>query len=293
MSGSLSALLGSSSGAAAPSLPLDVVSGATGAFSTRLLRTAYAGSCMKVRRSSDNTTQDIGFAAGLLDTTALASFVGANDGFVDTWYDQSGNAKNFTQSTTGHQPKLVSGGVIYTNINSQPCAYFAGTVSGVVLVGGPTSNFIAAGTHTIISTAYGGDDAQAVNGVAPGVFGTSGEDMWHAVFNASGQTGSGIYTAGMLNCQISETVPATAVRLSRYNKTNMYEYINGGAGNSIAASDDVTITNTAQLGQSYTKGLVGYIAEIVLFNTFVSAANCNALGAPMATYAGTSWSNIS
>jgi len=37
----------------------------TAAFSLRKLRTAYAGSCIKVRRSSDNTTSNIGFVAGV------------------------------------------------------------------------------------------------------------------------------------------------------------------------------------------------------------------------------------
>jgi hypothetical protein len=39
------------------------------ALSTRRLRAAYAGACIQVRRSSDNTTQDIGFdGSGNLDT---------------------------------------------------------------------------------------------------------------------------------------------------------------------------------------------------------------------------------
>jgi hypothetical protein len=36
------------------------------------------------------------------------------DLFVDTWYDQSGNEKNATQSTAGNQAKLASGGSLIT-----------------------------------------------------------------------------------------------------------------------------------------------------------------------------------
>jgi len=58
---------------------LDTYNGAAAAYSLRKLRNAYAGSAIRVRRSSDNTSQDIGFDAnGNLDTTSMLNFVGAN-----------------------------------------------------------------------------------------------------------------------------------------------------------------------------------------------------------------------
>jgi hypothetical protein len=91
---------------------LDLFPNAAVAYSLRKLRTAYNGNCIRVRRSSDNTEQDIGFSGGLLDVTTLLSFVGAENGFVTTWYDQSGNNRNATQTTAGNQPRIVNGGVI-------------------------------------------------------------------------------------------------------------------------------------------------------------------------------------
>jgi len=79
--------------------------------SFRKINPAYSGACVRVRRSSDSTEQDIGFASGVLDESALLSFVGAGDGFVRTWYDQFGSA-HFAQTTAANQPKLVSSGVI-------------------------------------------------------------------------------------------------------------------------------------------------------------------------------------
>jgi hypothetical protein len=93
-------------------LLLDSFPNATAAFSLRKLRTAYNGNCIRVRRSSDNTEQDIGFSGGLLDVTTLLSFVGAENGFITTWYDQSGNGNNATQTTAGNQPRIVNGGVV-------------------------------------------------------------------------------------------------------------------------------------------------------------------------------------
>ena len=98
-----------------PSTPplLDTYSGATGAYSLRKLRTAYTGYVIRVRRSSDNTSQDIGFDVnGTLDTTSMLSFVGAGNGFVSIWYDQSGNGRNVTQNTSANQPRIVNSGVL-------------------------------------------------------------------------------------------------------------------------------------------------------------------------------------
>ena len=113
--------VGWKSGVVAPSISylLDTYTGATGAYSLRKLRTAYTGYAIRVRRSSDNTSQDIGFKAdGTLDTTTLLSFVGAGNGFVSIWYDQSGSY-NLIQNTSSNQPSIVLSGVLNTQ-NSKP-----------------------------------------------------------------------------------------------------------------------------------------------------------------------------
>jgi len=64
---------------------------------------------VRVRRSSDNSEQD--FTVSGVNSGALVDFVGSgNDGFVETWYDQSGNGKDATQTTAASQPKIVSSG---------------------------------------------------------------------------------------------------------------------------------------------------------------------------------------
>ena len=100
-------------------LLLDLYPSAAAAYSVRKLRTAYTGSAIRVRRSSDNAEQDIGFSSGNLDTSALTTFCSGTDGFVTTWYDQSGNANNAVQSTAINQPQIVSAGVLLT-INGKP-----------------------------------------------------------------------------------------------------------------------------------------------------------------------------
>lgn len=95
---------------------LDTYSGAAAAYSLRRLSSTYTGNLIRVRRSSDNAEQNIGYNTNnVLDTTALLSFVGSGDGFVTTWYDQSGNTKNATQTTAANQPIIVSAGVVELN----------------------------------------------------------------------------------------------------------------------------------------------------------------------------------
>jgi hypothetical protein len=93
---------------------LDAYPNAAAAYSLRKLTNLYLGNAIRVRRT-DNTEQDIGFNVdGDLDTTALTSFCNGTNGFVTTWYDQSGNGRNATQTTATLQPLIVSSGIIYT-----------------------------------------------------------------------------------------------------------------------------------------------------------------------------------
>lgn len=103
---------------------LDFFPNAATAYSLRRLRFSYTGAAIRVRRSLDNTEQDIGFTAfGNLDTTALTIFCGTGNGFVTTWYDQSGNGRNITQTTASNQPRIVTSGSIIIN-NTLPSVQF-------------------------------------------------------------------------------------------------------------------------------------------------------------------------
>ena len=105
---------------------LDDYSGAAAAYSLRLLDSTYSGNAIKVRRASDNTEQDIGFVNNELDTSSLETFCTGTDGFVTTWYDQSGNANNLTQTAAASQAKIVSSGSTITE-GGKPTLEFDGS----------------------------------------------------------------------------------------------------------------------------------------------------------------------
>lgn len=131
-------------------------------YSLRKMRANYTGAAIRVRRT-DNLEQDIGFtSSGDLDTTALQKFVGSGNGFVKTWYDQSGNAKHATQTTAVRQAKIVNAGNIIL-LNGKPAletsvagqAYsvnltFSGVTSLTVSFVGARTGNLAAGINSFI-----------------------------------------------------------------------------------------------------------------------------------------------
>jgi hypothetical protein len=105
-------------------LLLDEYSGAAAAYSLRNLSILSTAPVVRVRRSSDNAESD--FTATQVSDGTLTTFCGAGNGFVTTWYDQSGNGKNATQTTTANQPQIVSSGAL-VQTNSKPALNFNGT----------------------------------------------------------------------------------------------------------------------------------------------------------------------
>jgi len=102
--------------------------GLAAAYSLRRVSSSYTGDGIEVRRDWDNESGSFGFDAnGDLDTVSLLTFVtgsaGTGSGFVQTWYDQSGNGRHATQTATGSQPLIVSSGSLITE-NSKPVIQF-------------------------------------------------------------------------------------------------------------------------------------------------------------------------
>jgi len=109
------------------------------AYGLRRLKSSYTGPGIKLRRTTGGT-QDInflgftGFTGAPLDTAAANAFCASTTCFVDTWYDQSGNARHATQATTANQPAFV-----FNCTGTLPCVQTTGAAQGIgvsVLGGG-------------------------------------------------------------------------------------------------------------------------------------------------------------
>ena len=115
---------------------LDSFPGAQAAYSLRKMSSAYTGSCLTVRRSSDNATRNIGFYRYTVDTQAILDFVGSGNGFVTTWFDQSGNGVNIAQGTAASQFNIVTSGSLHFEGND-------------VVMNAATDRFFLRGTSTV------------------------------------------------------------------------------------------------------------------------------------------------
>ena len=96
---------------------LDLVPDASYAFSLRNLSLGWDSSVVEVRRASDNAEQN--FTATEVENGTLATFCSGTDGFVKTWYDQSGKGRNVSQSDPAKQPMIVDNGTVLT-LNDKP-----------------------------------------------------------------------------------------------------------------------------------------------------------------------------
>ena len=260
---------------------LDQYSGAAAAYSLRKLDCDYAGSAIRVRRSSDNTEQDIGFVNGNLDTTALKTFVGTggtDDGFVVTWYDQSGNSKNVSNATLSQQPKLMDNGIIYRK-EGLPSIYFPGnttsyflTVTTISVSQSPLSAFsvfskdgLGGGSNTtnsrVVTLSANGSSVDAdVNGIIPiliaegNLFSVSPPDV--GGFRA-GVRGFNDYTYNNI-----------VVFSSIFQSSSHTSYLNGSAGSTVSAANGSVTMTYLRLGENIASSqgaLNGYISEVILY----------------------------
>jgi len=104
---------------------LDDYPSAAAAYSLRLLRAAYSGDAIRVRRASDNAELNIGFVANELDTAALTTFASGTTATIVIWYDQSGNNRDLIQSTAIRQPVIYQSGSVILE-GSKPSVRFTG-----------------------------------------------------------------------------------------------------------------------------------------------------------------------
>lgn len=112
---------------------LDIVTGAAAAYSLRNLFANATTAVIRVRRSSDNAESD--FSGNEVLNGTLATWVGSgNNGFVRTWYDQSGNARHVGQSSASLQPTIVSSGAVVL-LNGLPAIDWPSATADKVMTG--------------------------------------------------------------------------------------------------------------------------------------------------------------
>ena len=259
---------------------------ATVAYSLRKLKTGQTRA-IRVRRSSDNAEQDIGFVGNDLDTASLLSFCGANNGFVTTWYDQSSNGYNATRTTAGNQPQIVnSSGTVITN-NGKPAISFnrtssrsLGNTSASAIVGvtnstlNMVSTWIATGANESIPVVIGQGGLDAANyraGVIRAFYRSlSSSTQGYATWTIDRPTSS--LTLDLGNTHIFSAVQSSqSITLVKDGITASYT-LGGSTVNVDAGVISLgTVYITGVPSATYTSDI--NLAEVVIFSSALSATD--------------------
>jgi len=270
---------------ATDTLLLDSFPNAAAAYSLRKLRTNYTGNCIRIRRASDNTEQDIGFLNNFLDTASIQTFCSATSGFVTTWYDQSDSARNATQATAANQPKIYdSAASSLTKRNNKVSFSLDGT--DFLIIG--NSSFI------LTDTGYGACFAITCN---------TNTTTQRAIFFVNNNTSSlGRFIISYIqslknrvtvggrrldansfqvinsNTNYSTTDLALNVGILDYANSDAFLYENGTqTASTTTFQTDGNTSNTASIGTGRrlftqsTTSIVGSASEIIFYNTDQSA----------------------
>ena len=268
------------------SLLLDTVTGSTAAFSIRKLRSAQTN-CLRVRRSSDNAEQDIGFSGNDMDTSSLTSFCSATDGFVVTWYDQSGNARDMTQSTAASQPKIVSSGSIVAGVDGKVSLDFDGSNDRMV-TSATLANYISASASTIFVVFV----ADAID------TGALASYQYDTIFcDTSGY--AGLHLAGtdkmkFYNWDGNEDYAGPTIATStdyiaemRHESGTLYAKVNNGSESSATSGNTQVTTGNPEIGgrlYGVSPFFNGRLSEIIFYDTALSSGNRSTASTDINTY---------
>ncbi len=246
---------------------------AASAYSLRKLNSDYTGAAIEVRRSSDNSTQNIGFTAnGDLDTTALKTFVGSGNGFVTIWYDQSGNTRNLTEVTSSKQPGIVNAGIMYRR-NGKPTLYLDGSDDGMIYSGATylNSNPI---TVNLVAGSNANSNAlrRAIQGSSNWLVGPYGNQ--HSWF------------AGNWNHQISTPWSTTLVEYFTVTQPTSNSCTSFRNGVSQTSANNKGLPGKINLGTegAYSEPLNGYISEVISYSTELNTTDRQSMEASQLAY---------
>lgn len=248
-----------------PNALLDQFPGAAAAYSLRNLVGTSNPNVVRVRRSSDNTEQD--FTAAQVTDGTLTTFCGAGNGFVRTWYDQSGNSKNLEQITNASQPLIVNAGTLVTN-SGKPSILYSGSALNLSASNVLTLNGL--GSFSLISVTEP-NQPLSINGQKSAVIFLE-NGTWGAVFHQPATNGLRFrFGTGQFNTDrlVSGTF-ANLISLTFKEASAEYAFVNGTASTLTTAAlgsiANTTSTLNVGLAESYTY-YTGKVSEVIVYSS--------------------------
>jgi len=220
-----------------------------------------SGSYSFILTATDNF-DNFSFADGDIPSEFTVSNVrvSTNDGYVSTWYDQSGNANDATQITTTSQPKIVDAGALVTGGLD-----FDGVDDEL------NTSLIPPSTATLIGVATW--DIEVATQMIFGARDSTNERSYLA------QTSSGNIALGVGPGAIgvfTATASTEYIAFGKYNSGDNDIYVNGsliGSGASASPANTTYGYNIGSLNDAGTSSgfMDGRIRELIIYNSDQSA----------------------
>lgn len=208
--------------------------------------------------------------------------MGTGSGYINTWYDQSGQALNLTQATTSKQPRIVNAGVLDIK-NGIPAVYFNGSSSQSMasaaatgISGSQIRSFLVAEieaspdqTWAYFACLFKSGDASpyqtSTSAALLTMSGTAGNNGAFATFTNNSPNPITVY-------------PGALFQSTTYHdaSNNTRNYSSGTAPNTISSTSSIaptTIIVGTGAGSDSSTYLTGYISELVIYASAVTAAN--------------------
>jgi hypothetical protein len=205
---------------------------------------------------------------------------GMQDGFVTTWYDQSGNARNATQATAANQPTIAQTGMIAPDGTMRPAVMFDGS-----------SDYLA----TAASTAWpSGSSNRTMNALYK-----LNQATWRIIFGwgsiATGQAsfasvdiGFWGYSADVYTGLTSDTNYGHRIAITKSGSTvNVYrDGVSKVTGTPSLNTTSNTILTIGSDNGGVANALIGNEAEVILYNTALNGAQLSQLETSQTNYYG-------
>jgi len=202
----------------------------------------------------------------------LLAHVGSSSGFVTTWYDQSGNTRNATQTSAGSQPRIVNNGAIETK-NGRP------TIRQLTGGGGFVASVPITGSTLTANAVASLDQQEGTQFKGLMSISSAGELDYDSLSRSALLLQINLTTNlfGYRNANNSSagiTIGTQFVATSVYGGTNHILWKDGSAGQTVASAG-VFSTTLLSIGErlGVTSPWVGTFSEAILFASVFSTTD--------------------
>lgn len=190
--------------------------------------------------------QDINLSGDYLDTTSLKTFAGVSPVYVTTWYDQSTNGVNLTQTTASEQPEINS-------INGRWAIVFDGVDDALQSAASAASQPVSA---------YCAISPLSVPAATKTIY--SGGSSINSQSITITTAGTLTYRAGSnINYTPNPTINNWYQAVATWNGATSTGYLNGTAANGDAGTN---ARSNYRLGMAGTAGSNSHVAVIEIIN---------------------------